>query len=50
MSGQPCWSIIVAAIVCAIANLEASRWDLAGQFIVLNAWNNEIRHQLPKAR
>jgi predicted nuclease of predicted toxin-antitoxin system len=28
-----------AAIVRALANLEASGWDPAGQFIVLNAWN-----------
>jgi hypothetical protein len=27
------------AIVRALANLEASGWDPAGQFIVLNAWN-----------
>lgn len=26
-------------IVKAIANLEASGWELTGQFVVLNAWN-----------
>jgi predicted nuclease of predicted toxin-antitoxin system len=28
-----------SAIIRALANLEASGWDPAGQFIVLNAWN-----------
>jgi predicted nuclease of predicted toxin-antitoxin system len=28
-----------AAVVRALANLEASGWDLAGSFVVLNAWN-----------
>lgn len=28
-------------IVRAIANVEASGWELAGQFVVLNAWNYE---------
>jgi hypothetical protein len=28
-----------AAIVLALANLEASGLELAGQFVVLNAWN-----------
>ncbi len=28
-----------AEIVVALANLTASRWNLAEQFVVLNAWN-----------
>ena len=28
-----------AAIVAALANLSASGWDLAEQFVALNAWN-----------
>lgn len=28
-----------AAIVTALANLEASGWELSGQFVSLNAWN-----------
>jgi predicted nuclease of predicted toxin-antitoxin system len=37
--GDPSKNMTYAAIVRALANLEASGLELAGQFFVLNAWN-----------
>jgi predicted nuclease of predicted toxin-antitoxin system len=36
---DPAKNMSYAAIVGALANLEASGLDLTGQFVVLNAWN-----------
>ena len=36
---DPTKNLAHSAIVTAIANLEASGWDLAGQFVALNDWN-----------
>jgi len=36
---DPSKNMTYAAIVRALANLEASGLELAGQFVVLNAWN-----------
>ena len=36
---DPSKNMSYAAIVRALANLEASGLELAGQFVVLNAWN-----------
>src|SRR5690349_20186738 len=36
---DPAKNMSAVRIVLAIANLESSGWDLAGQFIALNAWN-----------
>ena len=35
---DPKKNLTYPAIVQAIANLEASGWEMAGQFIALNAW------------
>lgn len=38
-SGKMHKNMTFAEIVAALANLTASGWDLAEQFVVLNAWN-----------
>ncbi len=36
---DPSKNMTYASIVKAIANLEASGWELSGQLVTLNAWN-----------
>ena len=36
---DPTKNMSAARIVQAIANIESSGWELAGQFIAINAWN-----------
>ena len=36
---DPSKNLSAGDIVRAIANIEASGWDIAGQFVAINAWN-----------
>jgi len=46
---DPAKNMSATDIVRAISNLEASGWDIAGQFVAVNAWSYSMPEHAPES-